>query len=87
MRVHRKRDSRRTSGLKRAIGVAGGVSALGKLIGLTPQAVSAWKQVPLERVPEVSAKTGVPSHELRPDYFASNQVVRVPDTLLPVLSS
>ena len=37
-------------------------------IGLTTQAVSQWKVVPLEWVPKVARATGVPRHKLRPDF-------------------
>lgn len=49
----------------------GGLRALAELLGISPSAVSGWKgQVPLARVLEVEAKTGVPRHRLRPDYWA-----------------
>lgn len=40
------------------------------LKGITPQAISQWKQVPAERVVEVETVTGIPRHELRPDLAA-----------------
>ena len=33
------------------------------------QAVSRWKQVPLDRVREVESITGIPAYEIRPDIF------------------
>ena len=47
---------------------AGGPSALAKAIGdITSQAVSSWDRIPMKRVYQVSAITGIPPHELRPD--------------------
>jgi DNA-binding transcriptional regulator YdaS (Cro superfamily) len=49
---------------------ASGPSGLAKAIGgLTPQAVSQWRQVPATRVLDVERVTGVPRHQLRPDIY------------------
>jgi DNA-binding transcriptional regulator YdaS (Cro superfamily) len=49
---------------------AGGPSKLALAIGgLTSQAVSGWKKIPMGRVFEVSRVTGIPAHKLRPDVF------------------
>ena len=37
--------------------------------GITPQAISQWKQVPAERVLDVEQATGVSRHRLRPDIY------------------
>lgn len=59
-----------TTVVKRAIKAAGGASALARRIGtITPQAVSKWKKIPPLRVAAVSAATGIPQHELRPDLY------------------
>lgn len=56
--------------LEKAKATAGGNAALAKLIGgLTPQAISQWRRVPVERVLEVEKATGIPRHELRPDIY------------------
>ena len=56
--------------LLKAKEVAGGNTGLAEKIGgLTPQAVSQWKRVPVERVLDVERITGVPRHELRPDIY------------------
>lgn len=44
--------------------------ALAAALGCSPSAISMWKQVPAERVGDVSRATGIPQHELRPDIFA-----------------
>jgi DNA-binding transcriptional regulator YdaS (Cro superfamily) len=56
--------------LDRAKKKAGGSSGLAKAIGgLTPQAVSQWRQAPATRVLDVERVTGVPRHQLRPDIY------------------
>lgn len=57
--------------IDKAIDAAGGTkTALGKKLGISAQAVSAWVEVghvPLRRIREVSAATGVPVAELLMD--------------------
>ncbi|EDL0064853.1 hypothetical protein CKR02_23385 [Salmonella enterica subsp. enterica serovar Newport] len=59
--------------MERAIDVAGGVSALARAIGVKQPSVSRWRKVGVvgvehvPHVPDVSALTGIPAHELRPD--------------------
>lgn len=51
---------------------AGGQSALAKLLGITPQAVSRMcrtGRVPAERVLAIEEATGVSRHDLRPDLY------------------
>lgn len=57
------------SPLERAKERVGGQDKLAKLIGVTPQAVSQWDEVPPLRVLAVEAASGVPRHELRPDLY------------------
>ena len=40
------------------------------LEGISPQAISQWRQVPADRVLEVERVTGIPRHDLRPDLAA-----------------
>lgn len=48
----------------------GGATGLARAIGgITPQAVSQWRRVPVERVLEVERVTGIPRSELRPDIY------------------
>jgi DNA-binding transcriptional regulator YdaS (Cro superfamily) len=52
--------------------IVGGPSALARLLGnISPQAVSQWRRVPIERVFEVERVTGISRHLLRPDIFGS----------------
>lgn len=59
----------RDSALTQAIEIVGGNAALGKLLGISREAVGQWDRCPPERVLAVSAATGgkVKPHELRPD--------------------
>ena len=45
---------------------------LAKHLGITAQAVSQWRQVPVERALKISELTGIPCHELRPDFFTAD---------------
>lgn len=57
--------------LDRAIAEAGSGSALAKVAGVTPMAVSYWKirGVPARHVLTIELATGVSRHELRPDIY------------------
>ena len=57
------------SGLTRAIEAAGTGEKLAAILEITPQAISQWEKIPLTRVFDVERLTGVPRHELRPDFF------------------
>ena len=64
------------SALLRAKKAAGGNSGLGRLLGISSQAVSQWERIPADRVLDVERATGVSRHELRPDIYqgpASNR--------------
>lgn len=54
----------------RAKASVGGPTALAReLGGITSQAVSLWRKVPVERVIDVERVTGISRHDLRPDIF------------------
>ncbi|EJD6421896.1 MULTISPECIES: transcriptional regulator [Enterobacteriaceae] len=58
------------SAIERAIDAAGGVNALARAIGVKQPSVSRWRKVGVvgvDHVPDVSALTGIPAYELRPD--------------------
>jgi len=50
---------------------AGTFAILAEKLGISPQAVSMWAEVPIKRCPQVEAITGVPCAVLRPDFFRS----------------
>lgn len=60
-------------GLAKAIDAAGSARALAEKIGVTPQAVSQWDQVPPLRVIDIERATGVTRHELRPDLYPKDE--------------
>lgn len=45
------------------------LTELAERLGVSPQAINQWMEVPLSRVPEVEKVTGIPRHKLRPDYY------------------
>jgi DNA-binding transcriptional regulator YdaS (Cro superfamily) len=58
--------------IERAISAAGGINALSRQIGVAHPTIIGWRrrdQIPAERVRAVSAATGIPPHQLRPDLF------------------
>lgn len=61
--------TRERSALNRAIKIAGNASKLAKMLKISRAAISEWERVPINRVPAVEAKTGIPREELRPDIF------------------
>jgi DNA-binding transcriptional regulator YdaS (Cro superfamily) len=67
--------------LSRAIEIVGGPTAMGRLLGISSQAVSQWERVPVPRVIEVERATLDPQtqqprvtrHELRPDIYPAEE--------------
>ncbi len=55
--------------LQSAINKAGSQRALADALKITPQALSQWNRVPVGRVLDVEKATGIPRHELRPDFY------------------
>lgn len=55
--------------LEAALKRIGGPTKLAKLLGIGPSAVTQWRRVPAERVPELARLTNIPRHELRPDLW------------------
>lgn len=44
---------------------------LATALGISPSAISMWKQVPAERAADVAQATGIPLTDLRPDIFVA----------------
>ena len=59
----------RSEPLRRAIEKFGTVTAFAHAIGVRPQAISQWGDIPVHRVAAVEAITNIPRHELRPDLW------------------
>lgn len=51
----------------------GRVSALARLLGITPGAISQWEHVPADKVMKVADFIGVPAERLRPDMFTTKK--------------
>lgn len=49
------------------IRMAGGTTALARACGVNKATPYSWSRVPPQHVPAVSAVTGIPPHDLRPD--------------------
>lgn len=55
--------------LERVFRAAGSMSALARLLGITPQSVADWNDIPPERCLKIESLTGVSRYELRPDIY------------------
>lgn len=54
----------------------GGNAGIARALGnITSQAVSQWRQVPVERALELEAKAGISRHVSRPDIFGPAEKV------------
>jgi DNA-binding transcriptional regulator YdaS (Cro superfamily) len=55
--------------LREAIRRVGGLAALARQLGISPQAVQQWRIAPAVRTLEIERLTGVSRYELRPDLY------------------
>ena len=55
--------------LEQALASVGGQAALARRLGVSRQAVQAWKTAPVRRVLQIEKITGVSRHDLRPDVY------------------
>ena len=56
-------------GIKLAIDALGGHRKLGRLLGISYQAIASWGKVPADRLDEIEILTGVPREKMRPDLY------------------
>ena len=61
--------TQRDEGLAAAIKAAGGLRPLARELGMSVQAFSEWKRVPVHRILQVEAVTKIPREKLRPDLY------------------
>jgi DNA-binding transcriptional regulator YdaS (Cro superfamily) len=57
--------------LREAILAAGSRRALGRLLGISGQAIANWDRVPAERVADIERVTGISRRQLRPDLYGA----------------
>lgn len=62
-----------SEGLK-AARKAVGVKAIAEALNVTEQAITQWRRVPINRVLDVERVSGIPRHQLRPDFYAAISV-------------
>jgi DNA-binding transcriptional regulator YdaS (Cro superfamily) len=62
--------------LDRFLSVRGNQKELAAELGIQSQAISQWRQVPLNRVLEVERVTGIPREQLRPDFFRTQEAAQ-----------
>ena len=67
--LRRMKTKKLDAGFAAAIEAAGSRTELARRLGITPGAISQWKRIPIERVPDVEAVTGVKRSVLRPDFW------------------
>jgi DNA-binding transcriptional regulator YdaS (Cro superfamily) len=59
-----------TPGMRLAIEAFGGnMSDLARAVGIRPQAIAQWEDVPVRRIIDVERVTRVPREQLRPDLY------------------
>jgi hypothetical protein len=70
----------RVAGLKKAINLAieaaEGRRRLGRLLGISHQAIGSWDRVPAERLVDIEVLTGVGREVLRPDLYQGFRRIR-----------
>jgi DNA-binding transcriptional regulator YdaS (Cro superfamily) len=63
------------TGLEKAIEVAGGIRALGRMLGISHSAIRQWEgEIPAKRIIDIETLTGIPREELRPDLYRREEL-------------
>ena len=62
-------DDPKVLALKRAIKRMGGLTEVGRIFGVSAQAVYKWEIVSAERMHAMALVSGIPVQELRPDLY------------------
>jgi len=62
---------RRDSIIDEAIAIAGGPTALARMLRIKMPSLYSWRSVPPRRVLAIEAATGIPRTRLRPDLYPS----------------
>ncbi len=60
--------------MRDAIKAAGSKAALGRLLGVSRQAVHQWHHCPMKHVIAIERATGVPRERLRPDLYRTAEL-------------
>lgn len=63
----------RDSVIDEAIAIAGGPTALARLLGIKMPSIYSWKKVPASRVLALERETGIPRSRLRPDLYPPDE--------------
>jgi TorA maturation chaperone TorD len=63
----------RSDGLQLAVETAGGVAALARGLGISQPSVSAWRNIPADRVLAIETLTGIERDRLRPDLYTRSK--------------
>ena len=62
-------DDKLRPSVKRAAKACGGYASLARRLGITPQAISQWTEIPLDRILQVEKVTGIKREKLRPELY------------------
>jgi DNA-binding transcriptional regulator YdaS (Cro superfamily) len=68
--------------INEAIAIAGGPTALTRMLGIKVPAIYSWKKVPPRRVLAIERVTGIPRTKLRPDLYPPEEKPH-PDSFRP----
>lgn len=55
--------------LRKAMKAAGGLNALARLLGIKPQSIIKWHNIPAKRIIQIEKATGIPRQKLAPELY------------------